>query len=351
MSSFSGFCQVYFKNCRNPNLYARRSPIKDSKKFEKWSGCGYTGEKKTENAEKISILKNYAPTIVLLAIIVALTVWSFSTGMAAHDGAPSITFAAVVLLIVVGLFAGMLGGIIGTGGCSVMLPILHFYLGYPVPIAIGTTLFAVIFTAISGGYGHLIRKNLDVKTAAWLGGSGIIGVIIGSYAFDLLSDQTALLGLILGLAFVVPAVRMIVEGVAHRTITHPEGNVIPGSGGKKGSFGFVVGILTGLVGLGGGYALVPGLIYLFGAPVYVTMGTSLATMIPLAIVGGGIKLAGGYVAIGAGLILAAGTIVGAQVGAAVIKKFHPATLKLIFGVYFLYVSLKFILSYFGIAIF
>ncbi|HRD26169.1 MAG TPA: TSUP family transporter [Methanoculleus sp.] len=116
-------------------------------------------------------------------------------------------------------------------------------------------------------------------------------------------------------------------------------------------FGFVVGVLTGLVGLGGGYALVPGLIYLFNAPVYVTMGTSLATMIPLAVVGGGIKLAEGYVAIGAALILAAGTIVGAQLGAAVIKKFHPATLKLIFGVYFLYVSVKFILAYFGVAIF
>jgi hypothetical protein len=115
-------------------------------------------------------------------------------------------------------------------------------------------------------------------------------------------------------------------------------------------FGAVIGLLTGIVGLGGGYALVPGLIYLFGAPVYITMGTSLATMIPLAIVGGGIKLAQGYVALGAGLVLAAGTVVGAQIGAAVIKKFKPKTLKLIFGLYFLYVSIKFITSYFGIMI-
>ncbi|MCK9297887.1 MAG: sulfite exporter TauE/SafE family protein [Methanoculleus sp.] len=308
-------------------------------------------ERVTESVDIASVLKKHAPTIVLLAVIVGLTVWSFSTGMAAKEGAPAITLTAVILLIVVGLAAGMLGGIIGTGGCSVMLPILHFYLGYPVPIAIGTTLFAVIFTAISGGYGHLIRKNLDVKTTLWLGGFGIIGVIAGSYAFNLLSDQTALLGLILGIAFLLPAVRMILEGVAHRKKSQPEGNVIPGSEGRKGLFGFVVGILTGLVGLGGGYALVPGLIYLFNAPVYVTMGTSLATMIPLAVVGGGIKLAEGYVAIGAALILAAGTIVGAQLGAAVIKKFHPATLKLIFGVYFLYVSVKFILAYFGVAIF
>lgn len=115
-------------------------------------------------------------------------------------------------------------------------------------------------------------------------------------------------------------------------------------------FGFLIGILTGVVGLGGGYALVPGLIYLFGAPVYVTMGTSLATMIPLALVGGGIKLGQGFVAFNAGLILAAGTVIGAQFGAAVIKKFKPYTLKLIFGLYFAYVSVKFITAYFNIHI-
>jgi uncharacterized membrane protein YfcA len=305
----------------------------------------------TKQTNQVSTLKTYAPTIVLLALIIGLTIWSFSTGMATREGTPELTLTIIILLIIVGLAAGVLGGIIGTGGCSVMLPILHFYLGYPAPIAIGTTLFAVIFTAISGGYGHLIRKNLDVRTTLWLSGFGIIGVILGSYMFDLLNDQTALLGLLLGIAFLLPALRMIIEGIQRGKKTQPEGNTIPGSNGGKGAFGFVIGILTGLVGLGGGYALVPGLIYLFNAPVYVTMGTSLATMIPLAIVGGGIKLAEGYVAIGAGLLLAMGTIVGAQFGAAVIKKFKPTTLKLIFGVYFLYVSVKFILAYFGIQIF
>ena len=206
-------------------------------------------------------LKKYAPTLVLLAIIIGLAVWSFSTGIAEKEGTPEITGTAVILFIIVGLFAGLLGGIIGTGGCSVMLPLLHFYLGYPAPIAIGTTLFAVIFTAISGGYGHLVRRNLDVRTTLWLGGFGIIGVIIGSLAFDLLSSETALLGLILGAAFLLPASRMIVEGLGRGKRSPPEGNVIPGAGIWKGSFGVVIGILTGLVGLGGGYALVPGLIY------------------------------------------------------------------------------------------
>jgi hypothetical protein len=295
--------------------------------------------------------RRYGFTFVLLIIVAAVAAWALGTGAQAGDGLPHIGVSQGIALVLVGLVAGVLGGLIGTGGCSVMLPSIHFWMGYSAPIAVGTTLFAVIFTAVSGGYAHLVRRNLDKRATLWLGGFGIIGVIVGSWLFTKLTSETALLGLILGIAFLWPAVRMVWEGVGL-----PGGKVInegttmtPHKAGWA-VFGSGIGVLTGVVGLGGGYALVPGLIYLFGAPVYLTMGTSLATMIPLAIVGGGIKLAGGYVAIAAGSLLAGGTIVGAQIGAAVIKRFKPGTLKLIFGLYFLYVSVKFITAYFGVSI-
>lgn len=291
------------------------------------------------------------PTFVILLVIALVAGLRFTLGQKyVPEGVPELTTTLFVGLIFIGFVAGVLGGIIGTGGCSVMLPVMHFWLGYPASIAVGTTLFAVIFTAISGGYGHLVRGNLDKRAVAWLGGIGIIGVLIGSWLFTFLSNQSTLLGLILGLLFLWPALRMIWEGIRHSGLPQKEGNKIEGSATGLGIFGLVVGLATGIAGLGGGYALVPGLIYLFGAPVYITMGTSLATMIPLAIVGGGIKLIGGFVDLSAGLLLAAGTVVGAQFGAAIIKRFKPTTLKLIFGVYFLYVSVKFIAAFFGIKV-
>ncbi|MEM4233164.1 MAG: sulfite exporter TauE/SafE family protein, partial [Thermoplasmata archaeon] len=202
----------------------------------------------------------------------------------------------------------------------------------------------------SGGYGHLVRRNLDRRVTILLAGGGLVGVVIGSWLFTILAEDVELLGLLLGIAFLLPAIRMIAEGGLMRKMPSREGDKISRSRPGLLSFGAVIGLLTGLVGLGGCYALVPGLIYLFGAPVYVTMGTSLATMIPLALVGGGIKFVQGWVAIYAGLLLAGGTVVGAQLGAAIIRRFKPATLKLIFGAYFLYVSVKFITSYFGISI-
>ncbi len=294
--------------------------------------------------------RSQIPTAILLLIMLVLVIWSLAGNVGAAQGVSLMTTGKGILLVVIGFFAGVLGGLIGTGGCSVMLPIIHFWMGYPAPIAVGTTLFAVIFTAISGAYGHLIRRNVDKRAFLWLGGGGILGVVLGSWLFTLLSNQSKLLGLILGVIFLWPAIRMVYEGVVQRTMPQREGSTITGSGWGMGIFGFVVGIATGIAGVGGGYALVPGLIYMFGAPVYITMGTSLATMIPLAVTGGGIKLAQGFVDLPTGLLLAAGTIIGAQVGAAVIKRIKPATLKLIFGLYFLYVAVKFITSYFGIAI-
>ncbi len=299
-----------------------------------------------------SWVRTQIPTLILLLLIAAVVVWAVAAGKV-KAGEQVITWGKGIVLVIVGFAAGLLGGLIGTGGCSVMLPIIHFWMGFPAPLAVGTTLFAVIFTALSGAWGHLVRRNLDVRATLWLGGFGILGVLLGSWLFTLVAPQAKLLGLILGVIFLWPAIRMVWEGIQGFVGKGPakkEGNVVPGSAWGMAVFGFIVGITTGIAGLGGGYALVPGMIYLFHAPVYITMGTSLAVMVPLALVGGLIKLAQGFVVVAAGGLLGGGTIVGAQVGAAVIKRFKPHTLKFIFGLYFLYVSLKFITGYFGIHI-
>lgn len=66
------------------------------------------------------------PTAVLLVIILALAVWALFTGIGAASGIAPMNILKGVILVVVGFLAGLLGGLIGTGGCSVMLPIIHF---------------------------------------------------------------------------------------------------------------------------------------------------------------------------------------------------------------------------------
>lgn len=304
-------------------------------------------EKTTATTVENTFLKNYGPSGVLLIIIAALLAWTFTSGTADVKGSPELTLLSAIILIIIGVLAGWLGGLIGTGGCAIILPIFTFLLGFPAPLAIGTTLFVVIFTAISGGYGHWVRGNVHLRSSAWLGAAGVIGVLLGSFIFSKIVEHTVLLSFILGIVFIWPSIRMIYEGIYPEKMAS-KGNKDLDKASEVGlaSFGLGVGTLTGLIGLGGGYLLVPGLIYLFGAPVYATMGTSLTAVIAIAIVGGGIKLFQGYVAFKAALFVAAGTIIGAQVGAATITRFKPATLKIIFGVYFLCAAVKFIMAYF-----
>lgn len=294
--------------------------------------------------------RSYMPTFALFVVVVLLLIWSFQTGIALEDDVPPITALNAVLLLLVGFSAGLFGSLIGIGGGTIVLPIIHLWMGYSLPMAIGTTLFSTIFTALSGGYGHLIRQNLDLKATLWIGGAGILGVVLGSWLFTFLAIHVALLKFFLGLTFLLPAIRMILEVVKKEKNPSKEGKVISGPRGGWAGLGILMGLSTGLFGLAGGYILVPGLIYLFGAPVYITMGTSLASIIPLAVIGGSIKLVQGFVAVGTGLLLAASTIIGAQVGSASIKRFGTTTLKFIFGFYFLYVSIKLIANYFNIMI-
>jgi uncharacterized membrane protein YfcA len=271
-------------------------------------------------------------------------------GVTIEKDMPPITALNIVLLLFIGFSAGLFGSLIGIGGGTIVLPIIHFWMGYPLPIAIGTTLFSTIFTAISGGYGHFIRQNLDLKATLLIGGAGILGVILGSWLFTFLATQVTLLRFFLGWAFILPAIYMILEVIKSEKKPSKETKTIPGTRWGWGILGIFMGLSTGLFGLAGGYILVPSLIYLFGAPVYITIGTSLGAIIPLAFIGGGIKLVQGFVDINTGLLLSASAIIGAQVGSATIKRFRTSTLKLIFGVYFLYFSIKLIASYFSIMI-
>ncbi len=253
-----------------------------------------------------------------------------------------LTLTLIVALLVSGLIAGLFGSLIGVGGGVILLPILHFGLGYPSHLAVGTSLLIVMFSSASGSYGHLIRKNVSIDTFKWSAPAAIGGVIVGSWLFTLLGHNSPLLGLLLGIAFIIPAILMIWESLFPDKFASSLDKLLIN---KKYMIllGLITGTLTGLLGLGGGYLLVPGLIYLFHLPVTLAMGTSLAIIFPVSIIGSIFKLSGGYVDILAALIASAGTVIGAQIGAGSIKLFKPQTLKLAFSLYFFYMSIKFIL--------
>ena len=256
----------------------------------------------------------------------------------------------IISLIIFGLLAGVLGGFLGTGGCVIMLPALYFLYNYNLPIAIGTTITAVIITATSGSIAHIRIKNVDYRTVAVVASSGGLGAVVGSLIFQYLTTELSILKMVLGLAFLYVSIRMIYEGLLRGRRIEKTGNVVPGTTLVKTLIGFGIGTLTGIIGLGGGYALVPSFIYLLGSPVKIAVGTSLTSFISMAVISGGFKIVQGIVDVVAALSLGAGTAVGAQIGARLVPKVPAWLIKLIFGIVFLYVSLKFVFDIFGIRI-
>ncbi|WP_457550318.1 sulfite exporter TauE/SafE family protein [Archaeoglobus sp.] len=247
-----------------------------------------------------------------------------------------------ILIFLTGLIAGTLGGLLGIGGCVIMLPALIFIFKYPLPLAIGTTITAVILTATSGAIGHIKLKNVDYSTTKVVAVSGAVGAAVGSVIFFYVANKFWLLNFILGFAFLYVSVRMIYEGIFKRKMKMSAGDKVPGSTLAKSLIGFFIGIITGIVGLGGGYALVPSFIYILGSPVKIAVGTSLASFISMAVVSGAFKLYQGVVDVIAAIFLGVGTIIGAQIGARLTKVVPSWAIKAIFGFVFLFVSLKFI---------
>ena len=256
-----------------------------------------------------------------------------------------------VIYLVTGVLAGVVGGLLGTGGCALMMPVIRFGFHFDPRVAVGTTLTAVVFTAASGAYQHIKMGNVDRQTAMLVGYAGVLGVIIGSVVFAYLCRYGELIDLIIGVAFIVVSVRMVYEGVRGGAGQPAAAErVMGGAAIEKNVLGSIVGFLTGIIGLGGGYALVPSFVYFLRAPMKLAIGTSMASFVWLALVGSTFKLYQGVVDIPVAIALGVGAVIGAIYGARLVRRFRPNTLKLLFGILFLYVSLKYILIYFGVHI-
>ena len=255
-----------------------------------------------------------------------------------------------IVYLITGLLAGVVGGLLGTGGCALIMPVIRFGFDFDPAFAVGTTLTAVVFTAGSGAYQHLKMKNVDKTTALQVGFSGVLGVIIGSVVFGYIKDYGDVIDLIIGIAFIIVSVRMLYEGLLGKKPPPPVGTEMPGTVVSKSLLGSFIGFLTGIIGLGGGYALVPSFLYFLRAPMKLAIGTSMASFVWMALVGAIFKIYQGVVNIPVAVTLGVGALIGAIYGAKLVAKFKPNVLKALFGFLFLYVSLKYILLYFGIHI-
>lgn len=184
-----------------------------------------------------------------------------------------ITLIQIVLSIISGFLVGFFLGLIGGGGSILAIPLLIYFVGYDHPhIVIGTTALAVSINAFLNLVPHARKKHVDFKKGVLFSIPGIIGVLIGA-ELGLLTPGKKLL-FIFAILMIVIAVYMLKRKCVDESVNPCRKISYP----KLFGIGFVVGFASGYFGIGGGFLIVPGLIYSGALNIIQAVGTSLISV-------------------------------------------------------------------------
>ncbi len=184
-----------------------------------------------------------------------------------------ITSLQIILSVISGLIVGFSLGLIGGGGSILAIPLLIYFVGFDHPhIVIGTTALAVSINAFLNLVPHARKKHVNFKKGVLFSIPGVIGVLIGA-ELGLLTPGNKLL-FIFAILMIVIAVYMLKRKCVNVAVepAHKE------SYGKLLSIGLLVGFASGFFGIGGGFLIVPGLIYAGALNIIQAVGTSLVSV-------------------------------------------------------------------------
>lgn len=273
----------------------------------------------------------------------------------------------VFVLLAMGGAVGFLSGMFGVGGGFLVTPLLIFY-NIPPAIAVATGANQVVASSFSGALAHFKRGSLDFKLGTMLLAGGIVGASIGVYIFSYLR-RLGQLDLIVSLSYVVflgtIGALMLIESV--RAIRRARGgqastlrrpgqhnwihrlplkmrfrtsklfvSVIPVL-----AIGAIIGILASIMGVGGGFVMVPALIYLLKVPTNVVIGTSLFQIVFVAAFTTVVhSTANQSVDVVLALLLMVGGVAGAQYGTRVGQKLRGEQLRALLALLVLSVALR-----------
>ncbi|PWJ22111.1 sulfite exporter TauE/SafE family protein [Jannaschia seohaensis] len=263
------------------------------------------------------------------------------------------------LLLGLGGMVGILSGMFGVGGGFLMTPLL-FMIGIPPAVAVATEANIIVASSFSGVLAHFRRKGVDLRMGVVLLIGGLAGAGLGVQVFALLRElgqvdllvrlcYVLFLGIIGALMFVesLNAIRKSrTKGPAQRTVRRQRGwihalpfkmkfrtsglyiSVIPPL-----AVGFFVGILAAIMGVGGGFIMVPAMIYLLGMPTKVVVGTSLFQIIFVTGFATLLHATTNYtVDMVLAVLLLIGGVVGAQVGTRIGTRLKAEQLRILLAI-------------------
>lgn len=230
------------------------------------------------------------------------------------------------MLVVVGLLGGLLSGLFGVGGGTVVVPLLIWLLHMDQRRAAATSLVAIVPTATVGALTYGIGGHVAILVAFMLSAGAIGGSLVGSRMLRRL-PVGVLRWLFVGL-LAVAAVQTVIN------IPSRDSDIVvtPSSGAILLAVGVVMGVASVLFGIGGGVIAVPILMVGFGASDLLAKGTSLAAMIPAAATGSVANIRAHLVEAGDGLVVGLAASASSLLGVVFAYRISPFVSSLLFFV-------------------
>ena len=261
-------------------------------------------------------------------------------------------FVTSTMLVLLGLFSGFLGALLGVGGGTIVVPILILVFDLQAQQAVGTSLVMIIFTALSATFAYSRQKRLDWKVGIMGALVTVPGAAIGAYMTQFLSSTGLTISLGIFLFFVAASMLRrsyatpsrdkkerikdeseTMRWIWKRKMIDAYGNVFQYD--ARIYRGLVLlffgGVASGLFGIGGGLIVVPILASIVGLPMHIAVATSMLTMIFTSISGASTHIMLGHVLLEYAAPLLVGIVIGAQLGARTAKQLRPVSLERVFA--------------------
>jgi len=261
------------------------------------------------------------------------------------------------LLPIFGFLIGIAASLTGVGGGVFIVPILTILYAFDPKVAVGTSLTTIIFTAIASTLNYAKQKRIYYKTGLILAITTAPGAYSGALLVRIISPS--LLGLIFGFFLIFVALRMIIdlnyfrskqskvqEKTSQESIKSDSELIRSGKTIMLGAgLSFFGGLASGLLGIGGGILVVPIMTFAMAMPIHLATATSMFTMIFTSISGVTEHYMADHISFEYAILIALGTIFGAQVGAYTSKKISGKNLRRIFAIMLIIASIKMIDQY------
>lgn len=273
---------------------------------------------------------------------------------------------SILTILAMGAAVGFLSGMFGIGGGFLMTPLLIF-LGIPPAVAVGTQATQIVASSVTGALAHLARNSIDFKMGGVLLGGGILGSLSGIYLFKMLSNIGQIdlaISVVYVLFLSVIGAMMMIESM--QAIRAARGGATPRRRSGHHSWihglplkmrfrrsklyisvippvliGYFVGTLSAIMGVGGGFILIPAMIYILRMPTNVVIGTSFFQIVFVAALTGVMHAVENQaVDIVLAFLLVIGGVVGAQYGVRVAERMPAEQLRALLAALLLLIGLR-----------